>query len=230
MSSYGRASLGWLVWRELAVISRTPAMWVGACGYLVLLVLFLVIWGDGVPGFAGSVLDQYDAVRLALVTAVLPWLACRLTGASIRDLDRVSTLAPCTPRQFVVSQVFAVWVTLIGIELLALPLTVIAARISAVEVDRLISGFVPAIALCTWIAASASAASLTLDSPLTRWLIVTAAAIAVRTALPDSSLALASLFIASAAVAFTATASANRRAREDRRREPARPRQDAYVL
>jgi hypothetical protein len=230
MNRHVRRSLAWLMWREWAVASRTPAVWAGACCYVVLLALFLIIWGDGVPGVGAPILDQYGAVHLSILIALMPWLACRLSGASIIHLDRASILTPCTPRQFVVSQIFALCATLVAIEFLSLPLTVIAARISAADMNRVAGGLVPAIALCTWIAASASAASLTLSSPLMRWIAVTAGAIGVYTALSDSAIAIALLFAASAVVALAAIIRANRRAREERRAEPARPRQDAYVV
>jgi hypothetical protein len=205
-------------------------MWAGACCYLVLLALFLIIWGDGVPGFAASLVAQYSAVRLSILTALTPWIACRLSGASILQLERVSMLTPCTPRQFVLSQLLALCTTLVGIELLALPLTIIAARISAAEIDTVVAALLPATALCTWIAASASAASLVLSSPLVRWIVVTAAAVGARVALPDSGVALAWLLVASGVVGLAAVMRANRRARDEHRAEPARSRQDAYVL
>ena len=81
----------WLIWRELIIIGRTPSFWVAAAVYVSVLTLFVLIWGDGVPIVgAGPVWDQFSAVQLSVLLALLPWTATRCVTTRRKRISQCS--------------------------------------------------------------------------------------------------------------------------------------------
>lgn len=189
------SSLGWLTWRALAVITRTGAFWAAAAAYVVLLSLFLLVWGDGVPAMDGSVLDQFAAVQMVALALVLPWVAFRTAMSSRSELALVAMLAKCSPAQVIAGNYLALSLGLVALTLCALPMMLIAAQVSAVEAVGL-STFVPALVALSAAAAACVAAATTTGVNRTAGWAASTMLLLIVTALAGSGVMMAVLAIA----------------------------------
>jgi hypothetical protein len=164
----------WLIWRELTVMTRTRALWVAICAQLVVLAAFLIIWGDGVPMMAGGLSDQFATLQASLLLVMLPWVAARVVGES-RTVALVAAVAACPPRQVVAARYLALLLVLFATVASALPLEILALRISVVEMWRGLLDLPPVAALCTLAAAVATASVLAGLSRFAAWVLGTVA-------------------------------------------------------
>jgi hypothetical protein len=212
-------SIRWLIWRELVVTTRMRVYWFALAVHMWLLTAFIVIWGDGVPVLAGTVFDQFLAIQLAILTAVMPWIACRTVWHTSRELSMLATVASCTPSRLVVARWCGLSLTLVALVASALPLASIALRISRLGPLHLARALLPAMLLCGFVAAISTAFVLTTNNRMTAWLLGTAATLAVALAFPltgGGSMAL----VAASVVVIELAALYARTARFDTRSTP----------
>ena len=204
------SSVWWLVWRELAVITRTTAFWAATTVYVTALSLFLLVWGDGVPAMSGTLLDQFGAVQMAVLAAVLPWAAFRAVTGSRRELVLIAELACCPPAQVVMTRYLSTTLALFAMVLCALPMSLVAAQIASAGLDRLLRDFPPLLALCASAAALVSLATAADTGRVTSWAFATLALVAV-SALTSAGIAVPLLIVLlTIALAGSVAARANR--------------------
>ena len=166
----------WLLWRELAVMTRTRAFWVAMCAQLVVLASFIVVWGDGVPMMTGNVSEQFSTLQAALLLGLLPWVAARMVGDG-HNVALVAAVAACAPRHVVVTRGLALVLVLLAVVASALPLKILALRVSAVEVWRGVLDLPPLVALSTFVVAVVIGSVVAGASRITAWLLGTVAAL-----------------------------------------------------
>lgn len=204
--------MAWLIWRELVVATRVPAIWVAAAFYVSLLASFLLIWGDGVPLMAGTPLDHFIRIQWFSTALLSPWIVCRV-AASRDELSLLAALGAQEASRVVIARVIAATVVIQSITVTSLPLAVIAAAIADVAFMRLAALF-GSLALLNAIAATvATAATLLVTDRLAAWVI---AALTVGLGLAiagDSLAALLSCGVAASVLLAAAAAHANRASR-----------------
>jgi hypothetical protein len=173
------SSIPWLVWRQLALITRTPAFWTATAVYVTLLSLFLLVWGDGVPAMTGTLLDQFTTIQVAALGLILPWAAARVALESRRDLTTIAALACCSPAQLIVSQYVASMLALCVLVLCALPMMLVASQIAAADAAHLVRQLPRLLALCASAAGCVSIATAIGGTRIISWLFSTVALIVV---------------------------------------------------
>jgi hypothetical protein len=166
----------WLLWREVVVMTRTRSLWVAMCMQLLVLASFIVVWGDGVPMMAGNVLGQFSTLQVGLLLVILPWAAARLVGDG-RTVALVAAIGACSPRQVVVARFLALLLVLLAVAASALPLTLLALRISTVDVWRGALHLPPVVVQCTLAAAIATVSVVAGASRVVAWVLGTVAAL-----------------------------------------------------
>lgn len=199
------AAMRWLLWRELAVITRTPAFWIAAAAHLLVLAAFLVVWGDGVPVLRGTVFEQFTGVQAVVLSLVLPWAAFRAgTGSPSHDAT-LRVVASCTGPQLFVTRYLGITMALLVLVVSALPMKVVALRISSLDSARLVADMAPAVAGCAYVGALVALFTASSDRRLASWFAVTVATLA-GTLLLRSDAALPGVTIVSALAVATAAA------------------------
>jgi hypothetical protein len=168
----------WLLWRELTVMTRTRALWAAMCAQLAVLAAFLIIWGDGVPLMTGNLFDQFATLQAALLLVMLPWIAARVVGDG-RTVALVSAIAACPPRQVVAARYLALLLVLMAVAASALPLGILALRISLADVWRGLFEFPVLLSLCMLAATIATAAVVAGLSRFVAWMLGTAGTLLV---------------------------------------------------
>jgi hypothetical protein len=164
----------WLLWRELAVMTRTRALWTVMRLQQAVLAAFIVVWGDGAPTMTGSVAEQFSSLHGGLLLFLLPWMAARLVGDG-RTMAMIAAMGACTPAQVVAAKFLALMLTLFAVAISVLPLKILAFRVSDVEVWRVVLDLPLIIALCAAAAALATVSVVTGLSRFTAWIVGTAA-------------------------------------------------------
>jgi hypothetical protein len=164
----------WLLWRELAVMTRTRALWTVMCLQQGVLAAFLVVWGDGAPTMTGSVSEQFSSVHGGLLLVLLPWMAARLVGDG-RTMAMVAAVGACTPAKVLMTKYLALVLVLFAVSLSVLPLKILAFRVSDVEVWRMAYDLPLIVALCAAAAALATVSVVTGLSRFSAWIIGTVA-------------------------------------------------------
>jgi hypothetical protein len=162
----------WLIWRELIVITRTRALWVAMCAQLLVLAGFLIVWGDGVPLMTDTLSDQFATVQVTLLLVMLPWVAARVVGDG-RTVALIAAIAACPPRRVVAARYLAVLLALLAFAASALPLGIVALRISAVGMWRGLLELPAVLALCTLVAAAATVSVVAGLSRFVVWVLGT---------------------------------------------------------
>ncbi len=175
----------WLLWRELAVMTRTRALWVAMCAQLLVLASFIVVWGDGAPMMTGNLSEQFSTLQVGLLLVILPWVAARLVGDG-RTVALVAALGACAPRHVVVTKFLALVLVLLAVAASALPLKILALRISAVDVWRGVLDLPPVVVLCTLAAAIATASVVAGASRFAAWVLGTVTTLLVAALVPPT--------------------------------------------
>lgn len=199
----------WLLWRELTVMTRTRAIWIAMCGYVVLLACFIVIWGDGVPVMSGSVFEQFTTFQFALLVCMLPWAAAR---CMVGDRNGIALLAAVTgraPRDVVITRCLAVGLVLFATGLSGMPLNIIALRIARADAWSGIATLTVASTLCAFVAAIVTLNVVLGAGRLAAWLMGMVATVVVLVASHPAERPVL-LLIGAAALTWAATVYANR--------------------
>jgi hypothetical protein len=175
--------VGALIWRQLVVVTRTPALWVSAALYVSALTAFVLIWGDGIPVVgAASNWQQFTMTERMFLAVLLPWTAARCSAASRRELTLLGLLAAQPPAAVVIATCAALAAMLFAVALAALPVLALMQQIAAVTTATVALDFAPLAALTVFIAAVTTATAVVLENPVRVWAVsgsVTLVALAV---------------------------------------------------
>lgn len=199
-----------LLWRELILIARTPAVWIAMATQVVVLTLLFLIWGDGVPVMSGTFIEQFASVHAAVLVAVLPWIAARVPASDGHDLTRLTCLSPCAPGRIMLVKGVALMLALMIVVGTAMPHVVLAWR-TAAPGEAAPPTLATAWLLCVLVGATSTALMAWGVGRITRWLVLTASA---GVSLAMASPAILTALMAGAVVMMAvAAASADRRLR-----------------
>jgi hypothetical protein len=212
----------WLIWRELVVITRTAGWWMSVAVQTLLLSAFVVIWGDGVPVWTGSVFEQFGVVHFVFLAVALPWVASRCVQDDVRQLRFLALLTAAKPSHVIVARATALTLALVAFVATALPMTLTALRISALGLSELVESLLPTLVLCALVAATVSMVSTLAIGRLMVWLFVSAIIVFVLTMAPRGP---ANVALLAAAIAILVSIGASRAERtlrylDVREREP----------
>ena len=165
--------IGWLLWRDLAMMTRLHAVWNGVAVQIVVLAFTLVMWGDGIPVLTGSPLEQFTLVWRTLLIALLPWMAARCSVTGVSQLSWIAALTASTPQAVLLARVAALTVMLIAAVLAALPLYVLAFRIDGATALSNASSLAPIVALCPFVAILVTATIAAQSGRVLAWMVAT---------------------------------------------------------
>ena len=196
-----------LVWQQVATSSRTPAIWVAVIGHVLLLSLYVVVWGDGIPlAGARAPFDQFTTAYTALMVVLLPWVAARCLGVGTRnDLAIRAVLTAQRPLIVVCGATIGLAVVLLTVVGTGLPVIVLAQQTSehsSWEAARVVARFA---GLGACLAPLSLAATLLSESRLWGWLLGIVASSVLAAATPGGLVGSTMLWpIAGCAVAIVA--------------------------
>ena len=200
-------TLGALAWQQIAKASRTPALWVAAIGHVLVLSLYVVVWGDGVPlAGARTPFEQFTTAYTALLVVLLPWVAARCLGVGTRnDVAIQAVLTAQRPLTVVFGATLGLAVVLLTVIATGLPVIVLAQQTSehsSWEVARVVAR-VAGLGAC--LAPLSLAATLVSESRLWGWLLGIVASTVLAAATPVGLVGSTMLWpIAGCAVAIVA--------------------------
>lgn len=202
----------WLLWRELALMMRTRALWIAMAIQVAVLTALILSWGDGVPVLPGSFVAQFASLHLAMLMGLLPWVAARSPSSDVRDLALVTAQTPCSPGRVVMIRSLALALVLVVTAASATPAAILALRTDSGGAERVVPGAMMVLAVCVFVATAAIRLVVSGFGRGGTWLIATTATIGVAVAVPDS--VLAGVFFGGAALLIGASAvAADRRLR-----------------
>jgi hypothetical protein len=162
-----------LAWQQVATASRTPAIWVAIIGHVLLLSLYVIVWGDGIPlAGARAPFEQFTTAYTALMVVLLPWVATRCLGVGTRnDVAIRAVLTAQRPLVVVFGATLGLAVVLLMVIVTGLPVIVLAQQTSehsSWEVARLVARFA---GLGACLAPVSLAATLLSESRLWGWVL-----------------------------------------------------------
>ena len=164
--------MGALIWRDLTVITRTPAFWVSAALYVAALTAFVVVWGDGVPVVgAQSSWQQFTMAQRILLAVLLPWTAARCSASSRRELVWLGAIAAKRPSALLCAKCAALAVSLLALAFSALPVIVLTQQIGAGSPTTAALDMVPVAALALLVAGMTTAMTVVLEAPIRVWAV-----------------------------------------------------------
>jgi hypothetical protein len=195
----------WLLWRAAAIVVRTPAYWAATAFHVIALAAFLLVWGDGVPTIAGSVLDQLSAAQRALLLVLLPWVAGRCGAGSRSFVTRIAAVGAQAPARLLTARAAALVIALGVCTATGLPMLVLAARISAAPGVEAVAAVLRLAPLVVFVAVLTTWCEVVVTDRLAAWIVATTATLTVGVALPAATgSAVLALGAAVGAVAFYA--------------------------
>jgi hypothetical protein len=169
----------WLIWRELVVGARTRALWVATGAHVGLMMLFVLVWGDGVPVFgARPLFEQFGYVQTAVFMVLLPWIAARFLTEDRIGISALAVLTASHPSHLVIAKWVSATLVLCATVACSLPAAALALEISALPAIVLLRTMPFLVATCGLVAAVTTACMLTSGGRLTGWLMATAATLA----------------------------------------------------
>jgi hypothetical protein len=201
----------WLLWRELAVMTRTRALWLTMAVQVLLLAAVLVIWGDGIPVMTGSIAHQLVAIHSTMLLGLLPWLGARCSSMAVGEMASVAALAAVPPRTVVLAQGAASAIVLLASVASTLPVHVIAMRMAASSVVLPVIAMGAIAALSVFVSAFVTTLIVFGVGRVATWVVATAVTVTI--ALSFGSNATAIFLAAAAGLWFMAVASGERRMR-----------------
>lgn len=174
-----------LAWRDATIIVRTPGYWAAVGTYALLLGLFVLIWGGGLPVLAGSALDQIAVIQLGALVALLPWTAIRCSDTSTDEVRLLATVTASPPSLIVGVRCVVTALSLCALVCMGLPVMVMAQQISAAPAGRIAAAVAPALGMCALVAILAVSSALMVPSRLGGWVLATAATAAAVYSVPS---------------------------------------------
>jgi hypothetical protein len=181
--------------------------------HVAVLTAFVLVWGDGVPSVAGSVLQQFMAVQAVLLALILPWCGCRCATTTRVDLVSLGAAMAMRPTAVVAMKWAALFAATLVVAAAALPVAVVTHRIAGVPAIDLVAYLGWLAAVCGLVAAVVVAWMLTPAAPFTQWIGATIIIVALLTAVPSESAAIPALVGAAGVALVTVLLLADRRLR-----------------
>jgi hypothetical protein len=148
--------MGVVFTRELDVMARRTPFVAAVIVHVGLLALFILGWGNGrgVPLLPDlSFYDQTRVLQAGLLALLLPWTAARCAAPErANDLVLLSALTGLAPSRLLAARACAGLAGLVLIVASGLPIALIAQRMSAVEISRLVrdEAVMISLALMAW--------------------------------------------------------------------------------
>jgi hypothetical protein len=140
--------MSWLIWRELAVTTRTRAFWVGAGVQAMLLSAFIAIWGDGVPVWPPPFFEQFTIVQGVFLVLTMPWVAMRVVQDDVARLTLLACITVEKPVRLIIARTVGLTIALAVYVLAGLPMALTAMRVSALTPQAIGESLVWPLALC----------------------------------------------------------------------------------
>ena len=148
--------MGVILLRELDVMARRTPFVAAVIVHVGLLTLFILGWGNGtgvplLPDF--SFYEQTRLVQAGLLALVLPWAAARCAARERGDdLVLLSVLTGVAPSRLIAARACAGLAGLVLIVTSGLPIALVAQRMSAVDISRVIrdEAVMISIAMTAW--------------------------------------------------------------------------------
>jgi hypothetical protein len=163
----------WLLWRELTLMTRTPALWFAMATQVILLTWLIVVWGDGVPVLSGSFFDQFSLVHASVLVFTLPWVAARCSEGSSRHFALLAAITATRARTIVVARGIALFAVLAATVASTGPMIVVALRIAGLDLAAAAGPLALSVAMCAFVSSLVTTALLFGVSRLPAWAIVT---------------------------------------------------------
>lgn len=204
-----------IVVRELALAARSPAFLAAVVVHAAAAAAFVLVWGpNGVPALPGNnVFEQLGTVQWALLVFLLPWTAARLTTDRGDGLVRLSALAAVPASRVAAAKLLAAWATQLVVVFAALPIVILAQRMSAVPLWLVARDLAPLVVLAAFVCAVTAWWMSTRNGRIASWLGATATTVIAVTFVPaecggtEMTVAMAVVAVtAASAVAATAGA------------------------
>lgn len=164
-----------LAWRDATIIVRSPGYWAAVGTYALLLGLFVLLWGGGMPVLAGSALDRIAVIQRAALVALLPWTAIRCSGTSTDEVRLLAAVTASPPARIVCVRCVVTAIGLCALVCMGLPAMVMAQQMSAAPAGRIAAAVAPALGLCVLVAILTVSSALAVPSRLGGWVLATAA-------------------------------------------------------
>ena len=174
-----------LTWRELSLIGRTRAFWAAAGAYVVLLFMFVLVWGDGLPlANARSNWQQFNTAQSAVLSVLLPWTAARCGALRRRDLVMLSVATATAPSVLLLARWIATSCALFALGLTALPATLLVQQIGSAPLTSIGSSMATCAGLAAFAAAITTGCVVVCKQPLNGWVAATTITVATGAAMP----------------------------------------------
>ena len=194
--------IGWLLWRDLTMMTRLHAVWNAVVVQIVALGFTVIMWGDGIPVLSGSPLEQFTFVWRTLLIALLPWIAARCSVTGVSQLSWIAALTASAPQAVLLARIAALSVMLLAAVLAASPLYVLAFRIDGGAALSNVASLAQVVVLCPFVASLVTATIAARSGRVLAWLVATmATAIVVLIPLPIVSIMAATAVLAAIGMA-----------------------------
>jgi hypothetical protein len=141
--------------RNVALAGRSTALPAAVMAHAAAMAAFVLVWGPtGVPALGGvNVFEQLGTIQWALLTVLLPWAAARLTAERGDGLVHLSALTALPPSRVVAATLVSAWAMLALVVAAALPVVILAQRMSAVPISFAVRQQTPLFALAAFVSA-----------------------------------------------------------------------------
>jgi hypothetical protein len=176
-----------LTWRELVSFWRAPAFWAAAIVHVSLLFSFVLVWGDGLPLVNGGTnWQQFNTAQFAILSVLFPWIAARCSPLQSHDLVILSLVTATSPSRLLLARWLAAWVALLGVIVIALPVTLLMQQIAVTPFMSVAARLGVNVALAAVAAAITTGCMAIFDRTLNGWVAATTATFAAGLLMPAS--------------------------------------------
>lgn len=141
--------------RNVALAGRSAALLTAVMAHAAAMAAFVLVWGPtGVPVLDGAnVFEQLGTIQRAVLAVLLPWAAARLTAERGDALVQLSALTALPPSRVVAATLLSACAMLALVVAAALPVVVLAQRMSAVPAWLVVRQQLPLVALAALVCA-----------------------------------------------------------------------------
>ena len=141
--------------RNVALAGRSTALLAAVMAHAATMAAFVLVWGPtGVPVLGGvNVFEQLGTIQWALLTVLLPWAGARLTAERGDGLVHLSAVTALRPSRVAAATLLSACAMLALVVAAALPVVILAQRMSAVPAWLVVRQQAPLIALAALVGA-----------------------------------------------------------------------------
>jgi hypothetical protein len=160
-----------VMWRELIVVTRRPALTVVICIHVGLLAGFVLLWNRGVPVLGGANLyEQQQLFQWVLLAVLLPWAAVRCAAPDRGDRFVMACAATALrPSSMIIAKVVALVGALALIVFAGFPAAIIAQQMSAVPLSVTLWDLISSFGLTVLVAAGTLTWVFAVQGRLAAW-------------------------------------------------------------